>query len=610
MIPAHDIARRARRGALAFSAAALAAGTAGALMTVPAHADSPSAPSRSAYTLAASHDTSTSSDSAARLRKVVDEARVLKSRKATRGTFSATPGGKSTTGTTSTTGSSGPTATPQIIGGTDATISEAPWMAQLYYLDDQGTADTSDDTIIFCGGTVVSPSKILTAGHCASGMDWASNGFVVTGTDQFWLDAVGDPAGSVISGVTRQWVNPSYNATTTDNDVAVLTLVEPVTTKTLSMTSANDTTSYTAGKTATVYGWGRNSSTTQDQPLQLQKATLPIDTDSTCTSYWGSLFKPGHMVCVGDAATGSDAGTVSPCNGDSGGPLVEGGRIVGIVSWGVEDCVAQGARSVFTKVSTYVPTVNPRLDDASWNEDGLGDLIARTPTGSGYIYYSTGSGLASREYLGDLSGLNLVRQTDLNRDSYEDAVVRTTDGKLYFLDAYSGDSVLVGGGWGVMRSITLPGDLTGDGLPDLFATDSSGAAYVYPGNGKGTFGSRVKIGTGWQTYGAVIYGKGDLTNDGHPDIVARDGSGNLWLYKGTGKASAPWAARVKIGGGWGTYTAFAAVGDLTGDGKADLIGRDSAGKLWLYKGTGSSTAPYAARVLIGTGGWNAYNLFG
>jgi hypothetical protein len=586
---------------VALSAAALAVGTAGALMAAPAHADSASAPARSAYNVTASHS---ASDSAARLSKLVDKARAVKSRKAAHRTFSATP---RTTGSTGTTGA---TAAPQIIGGVSATEAEAPWMAQLYYVDDNGTSTTDDDTIIFCGGTVVSPSKILTAAHCVKGMDWADNGFVVTGTDQFWLDAAGDPPGSELNGVARQWNNPSYNEATTDNDVAVLTLDSPVTAKTLPLTTSTDTASYQAGKTATVYGWGRTSSTSDDQPQTLQKATLPIDSDSTCTSFWGTDFKAGHMLCVGNAATGSDAGTVSPCNGDSGGPLVEGGRIIGIVSWGVENCVAQGARSVFTKVSTYVPVVNQRLDDASLSGDGLGDLFARTPAGDAYFYRSTGSGLATRESLGDSwDAFNVVRQTDLNRDSQEDMAVRTTDGHLYFFDGSTGDAVLIGGGWNAMRSITLPGDITGDRLPDLFATDTTGAAYVYPGNGKGAFGSRVKIGTGWQTYGAVIYGKGDLTNDGRPDIVARDSSGTLWLYKGTGSASAPWAARVRIGGGWNTYNAFAAVGDTTGDGKADLIGRDASGSLWLYKGTGSSTTPYAGRVQIGHG-YQIYNLFG
>jgi hypothetical protein len=39
-------------------------------------------------------------------------------------------------------------------------------------------------------------------------------------------------------------------------------------------------------------------------------------------------------------------------------------------------------------------------------------------------------------------------------------------------------------------------------------------------------------------------------------------------------------------------------GDLDGDGRNDLVGRDSAGLLWLLPGTSTG---YAARRLLGSG---------
>ena len=35
---------------------------------------------------------------------------------------------------------------------------------------------------------------------------------------------------------------------------------------------------------------------------------------------------------------------------------------------------------------------------------------------------------------------------------------------------------------------------------------------------------------------------------------------------------------------------------------------DSAGALWLYKGTGSASAPFSARVQLGASGWTHYDL--
>ncbi|MBQ0891366.1 VCBS repeat-containing protein, partial [Streptomyces sp. RM72] len=118
--------------------------------------------------------------------------------------------------------------------------------------------------------------------------------------------------------------------------------------------------------------------------------------------------------------------------------------------------------------------------------------------------------------------------------------------------------------------------------------------------------ARTRVGGGWNTYSSLT-SAGDLTGDSRPDLIARDSAGVLWLYQGTGSASAPYAARTRVGGGWNTYSSLTSAGDLTGDSRPDLIARDSAGVLWLYQGTGNASAPYAARTRVG-GGWNTYNV--
>ncbi|MER6976860.1 trypsin-like serine protease [Streptomyces carpinensis] len=506
------------------------------------------------------------------------------------------------------------TVDPKIIGGTAASITEAPWMVQLHYYDDKGTADPSDDEGYFCGGTLVAPAKVLTAAHCVYGLNWAKNGAVVAGTGQ--LPDGSDLHGGRVAGVWRQWVNPTYKpATTAGGDLAVLTLTDALPYKTLQLTSSSDTASYGNGTPATVYGWGRTSSTSDDLSLTLKKATVPMRSDSACTTYYGSDFVPGQMTCAGNPASGQDAGTVSPCNGDSGGPLVVKGRIAGVVSWGVQDCVQTGAYSVYAKTRSYVGAVNARIDDADLDFDGLADLFVRRSSGGGaYEYYSLGDKwpyLGNRYSIGDWSGLSLVRQADLNRDFYQDYLYRTPDGVLYdyaFDGTGSYRSIRVGPGWNVMKDIRVPGDLSGDGLPDLVAKDKDGVLWLYPGKGNGLFGTRVKIGPGWSAY--TITGKGDYNNDGKPDLLARDGSGVLWLYPGTGVASPALGTRTKVGPGWNIYNAFATAGDYTGDGKPDLLARDGSGVLWLYKGTGlAGSATFKSRVQVGVG-WGGFDLFG
>lgn len=514
------------------------------------------------------------------------------------------------------------TISPMIIGGTTTTISSAPWMAQLWYVDDQGTTDESDDTGFFCGGAVVAPTKILTAAHCVKGADWAKGGLVVTGATQL-LSEDGDLHGGTGTAVLRQWYHPSYNADTIDNDIAVLTLATPVKATPIRMTTATDTASYdpatTGAKTAKVYGWGRTSSTSDDISPTLKTATLPIKSDTTCAAAYGSWFIKGHMTCAGPPASGRDSGTTAICSGDSGGPLVANGRIVGVVSWNVTDCVAKGAYSVFTKVSKYVGAAYPRVDDTNLNFDHKADLwVRKSSTKVGYELDSKGSTFAAPQSWGDWNGVNLVRQTDLNRDGYQDLVYRVSaTGDVYwlrFLPATGewADPKKVFTDWKTRTRIVTPGDVTGDYKPDLLSVDSAGVLWIYPGKGDGSFATRVKVGGGWSQYNQLL-GHGDFSGDGKADILARNKStGDIYLYKGTGKSgTGVFAARVKVRN-WSstTYNAYDAVGDITGDGRADLLARTPGGTLYLYKGTGKATSEiFATRVSVGTG-FQQYDIFG
>jgi secreted trypsin-like serine protease len=515
-----------------------------------------------------------------------------------------------------------PTVDAKIIGGTTTTITSAPWMAQLWYGDDQDTDDTSDDVGFFCGGAVVAPTKILTAAHCVAGYDWKNHGTVITGTEQLpTVDDQGnitDLHGGSRSGVRRQWHHPSYSPVTIDGDIAVLTLPYAVTATPIRMTTSGDTASYAAGTSAKVYGWGRISSTNDDMSQTLKTATLPVQSDATCAATYGSGFVKGHMVCAGKPATGSDSGTTTACNGDSGGPLVVGGRIIGIVSWGVQDCVEKGAYSVFTKVSTYVGAAYPRLDDTNVNGDHRADLWVRdAATGTGYSKNSTGTAFAARESWGDRSAADLVLQTDLDRDGHQDLVHRRrSDGDVFwshyvrFSDSWT--TQRLADNWATRTRIVTPGDVTGDYLPDLLSVDSAGVLWIYPGKGNGSFATRVQAGTGWNQYNSVR-GHGDFTGDGKTDLIARaKSSGDVYLYKGTGKAgTAAFSGRIKVRS-WSstTYNAFDAVGDVTGDGRADFLARTPGGTLYLYKGTGKATSEiFATRISVGTD-FKQYDIFG
>jgi hypothetical protein len=593
MFPARkDAGRRRGRLPLAAGVVAFGAGAAGVLITAPAQADTPPIqPSANAV----AHP---KAPSQAELR-----ARVKAAAKADPSLTAAADSAQK--GNTSASSSSS-TASPMIIGGQTTTLSTAPWMAQLWYYDPAAGEG------FFCGGTVVSPTKILTAAHCVAGYDWYDNGAVVTGTNQLVADD-GSTDGDV-TAVDFQWSSPGYSDSAYGNDVAVLTLDTPVTARPLRVAMGDDTADYTAGTTGTVYGWGRTSSTTQDLSPTLKKASLPIVGDSACSGFFGPDYDPSSgMFCAGTPATGSDTGTTSPCNGDSGGPLVVNNTIVGVVSWGATDCVAEGAYAVFSKVSTFAGQIVPQVYAAVFNRDGSidnkADMGAVTSGGDAYFYQSKGTDFLPRRLAWTgVTGATMLRESNLNSDNGMDMLVRDSWGNLFSLDIF-GNQKLVGTSWNSMKGTVTPGDLTGDPWPDVFAATTTGTAYLYAGTANAKLGTRFKIGTGWDAYKGDFYGMNDLSGDGRPDIVARDTHGVLWLYEGTGKATAPFKPRVRIGSGWNAYNQMDAFGDMTGDGHADLVARDSHGVLWLYKGTGKASAPYAPRVEIGSG-WNAYKLIG
>ncbi|MFE7546962.1 FG-GAP repeat domain-containing protein [Streptomyces gardneri] len=207
-----------------------------------------------------------------------------------------------------------------------------------------------------------------------------------------------------------------------------------------------------------------------------------------------------------------------------------------------------------------------------------------------------------------------VKPHDYSDNGSPDLFARDLNGSLWRFDstydsytrklAPTYQRSAVGPGWNAYDRIESVGNVAGTDVADVIARDKTGVLWLYQGTGNETkpLGARTKIGAGWGVYHHLAGGS-DLTGDGKADLVATDKAGDLYLYKGTGSATTPFATRKKLGGGWGGYNQLTAVGNLAGGPAGDLLARDTAGVLWLYLGKGDGT--FATRVKVGAG-WGGF----
>ncbi|MDX2291540.1 MULTISPECIES: N-acetylmuramoyl-L-alanine amidase [Streptomyces] len=302
------------------------------------------------------------------------------------------------------------------------------------------------------------------------------------------------------------------------------------------------------------------------------------------------------------------------------GPVVKGDDYFGSAQTNVVGTdtyipIRYNHRMAWVKASDVVESAAaPAVNAANRN-----NIIARDASGVLWQYQGTGSGTAPflakyRVGPGWQVYNTITPMTTLKADGTGDVVARDKDGVLWYYKGTGNPSVpfttrlKVGGGWNVYNKLLGVGDMNADGRPDLVARDTAGVLWLYTNTGASPnpFATRVRVGGGWNVYNELI-ATGDMTADGKPDLIARDTAGYLWLYKNTGGSPNPYATRAKVGGGWGVYDVMVGPGDLDKDGKPDLIARDKTGVLWFYKNTSGYPNPYATRVNIGSG-WGAYNL--
>jgi hypothetical protein len=168
------------------------------------------------------------------------------------------------------------------------------------------------------------------------------------------------------------------------------------------------------------------------------------------------------------------------------------------------------------------------------------------------------------------------------------------------------------GGWRVDLHPRLLGDVNGDGRADIVGFGNAGA-FVSLGQANGLFASPV---LGVANFGAVAGGwrvgihprlLGDVNGDGRADIV---GFGNAGAYVSLGQANGRFANPVlgvanfgAVAGGWRVDRHPRLLGDVNGDGRDDIVGFGNAG---AYVSLGQANGRFANPVLaVNTFGYNS-----
>jgi secreted trypsin-like serine protease len=242
----------------------------------------------------------------------------------------------------------------RIIGGQDARPNAYPYQISLQYSSNGGVKKHR------CGGSVLSATKILTAAHCVDTVK-PNQLAVVAGAHNMKVLEPTQQRRDVASFA----VHPSWNSRNINNDIAVLTLSEPLelndVVKVISIAPQGIEPSGPALGT----GWGLTENGGSVPPDALQEVQLKVFPRSRCQLIY-SIINPINKTMMCANSPGEHKGA---CNGDSGSPLVcnNGGGSgsdyqCGVVSWGVRgQCGNPNFPSVYANVANYHNWINAQL---------------------------------------------------------------------------------------------------------------------------------------------------------------------------------------------------------------------------------------------------------